>query len=179
MILSTFTYLLFLAPLASLANPVLPKTVAPAPKPLLVAAATGKQHYVCDASQGKWLLTGADAPLKDANGMEIGFHYFVDAVPHWKFYADQSFVAVSTVFAIPSPDITADSSGQQPAPAKNIPWLTARKTGGSEQGLLSGANIVARTDTVGGVAPPADTCTGDKHGWTCDVDYQANYYFGA
>ncbi|KAJ3166925.1 hypothetical protein HDU88_003014 [Geranomyces variabilis] len=168
-------YLLVLAPLATLATPIMPKTVAPAPAPLLVAAAKGTQNYVCDPSQKKWLLTGADAALTDANGKDIGVHFFTDAVPHWKLFADDSFIATRTIFAIPSPDINSPQDGK-PAPAKNIPWLSARKIDCSDHGLLSEANYVARTDTHGGVAPPADTCT--EYGAEQKVAYAANYYFG-
>lgn len=62
----------------SYAAPSLPKTVAAAPQPALALTAHGTQNYVCDTSQRKWLLIGADAPLYDEDGQEVGTHFFVD-----------------------------------------------------------------------------------------------------
>ncbi|TPX58064.1 hypothetical protein PhCBS80983_g03382 [Powellomyces hirtus] len=177
---STAFFLLLLAPLAAMSAPVIPRTAAPAPAPLLVTStAKGVQNYVCDYSKGKWLLTGANADLiDDATGANVGTHYFENAVPHWKLSADNSFVAVRAIFPIPSPDKDAPSADGTPASAKNIPWLVTRKVACSQSGLLSTANYVARSDTVGGVAPPASTCTPGKHGSTVSIDYFAKYYFG-
>ncbi|KAI9101899.1 hypothetical protein DFS34DRAFT_435435 [Phlyctochytrium arcticum] len=150
-------------------NTPLPKTATPPAAPLFDFFARGTQNYVCDANQGKWLLTGADAPLWDTKtGKHVGTHFFVDAVPQWKLAEDGSFIATKAVIPIVSP-LGAD---------KAIPWLQTIRAGGSDHGKMKEVGFVARTNTKGGVAPPAERCNWKSHGRETRVPYESNYLFG-
>ncbi|KNC96354.1 uncharacterized protein SPPG_08255 [Spizellomyces punctatus DAOM BR117] len=166
----TITKILVLlaAPLLASAAPwPRPKTVTPPSQPELNLFARGTQNYICDASQGKWLLLGADAPLWDQHGNEVGRHFFVDAVPHWQLHSDSSFIATKAVIPIPSPH----------GPTENIPWVMTQKAWSSQSGKMSEINFVARIDTEGGVAPPNEWCHWEADGKEYRKEYAARYLF--
>jgi hypothetical protein len=147
-------------------KPTVPDSIqAPAGEELvLIARATGFQVYVCrpDAN-GKpaWSLKAPEAKLFDEQGKLIGKHF---AGPTWQLN-DGSQITAKMAAKADSPDPEA------------IPWLLLTVTGHSGSGKLSGVTSIQRVNTVGGLTPSAQECTGHSGEVEFRSSYSADYYF--
>jgi hypothetical protein len=66
---------------------------------------------------------------------------------------------------------------QAPAPEPHaIAWLLLRAKSHEGSGVLTGAELVRRTDTLGG-APPAAACDATHTGTQARMRYTAHYLF--
>lgn len=149
-------FLVLASSLLAIAQPLPPASVDAPPdaKLLLTAKASGVQKYAC--TDGRWVLTGPDAKLKDNHGHPIGTHF---AGPTWRL-SDGSEVKGKVIASKPSPDGTS------------IPWLLVDAVPGSASGKLAAVAYIRRTDTHGGAAS-TDTCSGGE----ISIPYTATYVF--
>ena len=141
---------------------LLPGVPASAGEAPLRLAATGVQVYTCAAAGSgfAWRLDHPDAVLVDGTGRTRVRH---GQGPTWRGL-DGSTITGEVVATIPAPRAGA------------IPWLVARVSQRSGEGLLHGVSLVVRTDTQGGVAP-ADGCGAATLGGSVAVPYRASYLF--
>ena len=132
---------------------------APGEAPMVTIHAEGAQIYECKVDAvGKlaWQFREPIAALL-IGGKTVGRHY---AGPSWEL-ADSSFV-------------NAKVAGRAPgATANDIPLLKLEVTSQRGTGELTGASIVQRINTKGGVAEGA--C--DQAGSLLAVPYSADYVF--
>lgn len=134
--------------------------------------AVGTQNYRCTQSAGEnpmytWVLVTPIADLLNRCGLKVGRHYAVEGsvppIPVWLYEVDGSSVNGARV----------DASPVEGA----IPELLLEQVAHSENGLFSTVTFIQRLDTVGGLAPAANTCDADHNGDTRNVPYTAEYYF--
>ena len=157
-----------LLPVASRAQPVVPKeiVVPPGHKLLFKVEAKGVQIY--KAAQGKegaleWALEAPLADLFGEKGVKAGWHY--DG-PSWEAVDGSKVVR----------DKTEDVKfAPAPKPKQDIPWLLLKvKAAEGKEGLLIPAVYIQRLETKGGKAPAElPRRVGTKLG----VEYKAVYYF--
>ena len=138
---------------------------APAPagaRLVLETAAQGVQIYTCEKAGDlyRWAFTAPDAALFDESGRQIGTHF---AGPSWQLL-DTSKIIGEVVAQAPAPEPHA------------IAWLLLRAKSHEGSGVLSNAEVVRRTDTLGG-APPATTCDAAQVGTQARMRYTAHYLF--
>lgn len=143
---------------------LLPGPQALAGEAPLRLAATGVQVYTCAAASGgfAWRLDHPDAVLVDSRGRTRVRH---GQGPTWRGL-DGSTITGEVVATIAAPEAGA------------IPWLVARVSQRSGDGLLGDVSLVVRTDTQGGLAP-ADGCDAATLGGSVAVPYRASYLFVA
>lgn len=126
---------------------------------VLQARGEGEQIYTCVKDPNwSWRLKVPDATLFDHEGKIIGRHF---SGPTWQF-SDGSQVQGKAL-----------QVRQQPG---TIPWLivAVHSTGG--QGRLSHVDVVRRTDTQGGSAPPRG-CDAAHAAAAVRIPYTATYSF--
>ena len=132
---------------------------APGEAPMVTIHAEGAQIYECKVDAGGKLAWQFREPIAALliGGKTVGRHY---VGPSWEL-ADSSFV-------------NAKVAGRAPAAtAKDIPLLKLEVTSQSGAGELTGASIIQRINTKGGVAEGA--C--DQAGSFLAVPYSADYVF--
>lgn len=127
----------------------------------------GVQIYRCQESADtagtfSWVFVEPDAYLLNATNNQIGIHY---AGPTWESN-DGSSVVGEVVERVDSPD-------------RAIPWLLLRAVSTSGNGSLSDISYIQRLDTVGGLAPAAETCNAENSQTTVRIPYTALYVFYA
>jgi Protein of unknown function (DUF3455) len=156
--------------ITALTPPVVPNNLnAPAGEiPVAKISAKGVQIYRCtvsatDATKYEWTLKAPEAELFDEQGKYFGKHY---AGPTWEA-TDGSKVVGELKERANAPD------------GKGIAWLLLKaKETTTGKGLLSNITSIQRVDTMGGFAPPADTCDQTrKDNHEARVDYTTIYYF--
>jgi hypothetical protein len=131
---------------------------------LTVLLAKGVQIYQCRAKAdqsgvAEWVFTGPEAELLDARGQRVGKHY---GGPSWEA-ADGSKLLGSVKAKADAPEDGA------------IPWLLLGTRSAGPAGAFSSVTSIQRVNTVGGVAPPAASCTAASVGKTERVGYTADY----
>ena len=163
----------------------IPRPVVPADievsadyKLFLVGHAVGTQNYICTpAGSGyDWLFVGPQATVFDRDGRQILTHYqsknpFRTGAPlhaRWQHSGDTSAVwATRRTGVFVASDaiewLLLDVSGTEVGPA-----------GGTK---VSGTLLIQRSNTVGGLKPPAAECTAATVNSRRLVDYEADYYF--
>ena len=139
--------------------------VEPGHKVFLVGHAVGVQIYTCAATSTgfAWGLVAPRADLFDAKGKLLATHF---GGPTWQA-RDGSAVVGQRVDGV-NVDPTA------------IDWLllSARSTSaGTDGDRLTATTFIQRTNTTGGRAPAASTCTSGTVGTTAEVPYTADYHF--
>jgi hypothetical protein len=127
-------------------------------------AARGVQIYECrvkkdDAQATEWAFVAPEADLFDAQGKQVGKHY---AGPHWESVDGSKQVG----------SVKARADAPQ---AGAIPWLLLTTKSVGADGAFSKVTSIQRINTVGGVAPAADTCTAASLGKGVRVPYTADY----
>ncbi len=129
---------------------------------VLETAAQGVQIYTCEqtADGYRWAFIAPDAALFDETGRQIGTHF---AGPSWQLL-DTSKIIGEVVAQAPAPEPHA------------IAWLLLRAKSHQGTGVLTGAELVRRTDTLGG-APPATPCDAPQVGTQARMRYTAHYLF--
>lgn len=129
---------------------------------VLETAAQGVQIYTCEqAGDGyRWTFTAPDAALFDESGRQIGNHF---AGPSWQLL-DTSKIVGEVVTQAPAPEPHA------------IAWLLLRAKSHEGSGALNNAELVRRTDTLGGAAP-ATACDAVQMGTQARMRYTAHYLF--
>ena len=155
---------------------VLPAMPGHAAGAAIMLTGRGMQIYTCSAMDSPnvadkrpaspsdrvyaWHLKAPDADLFDAHGHHAGHH---GAGPSW--HADDGSSVTGAKVA----------EGASPAPGA-IPWLILRATSNSGSGVFTGVTYVVRSQTEGGVAPPAG-CDSAHAGAELRVRYTALYTF--
>jgi Protein of unknown function (DUF3455) len=131
---------------------------------VLETAAQGVQIYTCEnAGDGyRWTFIAPDAALFDETGRQIGTHF---AGPSWQLL-DTSKIIGEVVAQAPAPEPHA------------IAWLLLRAKSHEGSGVLAGAELVRRTDTLGGAAP-STACDAAQAGTQARMRYTAHYLFYA
>jgi hypothetical protein len=126
---------------------------------VLQARGEGTQIYTCikDADWA-WKLKAPDATLFNQEGKKIGKHF---AGPTWRL-KDGSEVQGKVL-----------EVRQQPG---TIPWLILAAHSTGEEGRLSHVDVVRRTETHGGSAPPTG-CDATHEGAEVRTTYSATYSF--
>ena len=171
----TMTRTLFTAclPIAMAACSAQPPAAGPVPENLRPAgaqvhlktlAARGVQIYECSARKddprvAQWVFVAPEADLFDEQGRPAGRHF---AGPHWED-ADGSKIIGSVKASAPAPRADA------------IAWVLLETKSDGKEGTLSHVTSVQRTNTVGGIAPPASGCNAELIGKMGRVAYSANY----
>ena len=146
--------------------PIVPPDIAvpEGNKLYLVGHAVGVQIYVCDARAGAygWSFNGPRADVYGENAKLLMTHY---AGPRWQA-TDGSITAGSSPKAVVV-DPTA------------IPWLRLSASGiaGPDGDRLAGTTYIQRTNTTGGLIPPAGECHAGTAGDINEVPYTADYHF--
>jgi Protein of unknown function (DUF3455) len=127
--------------------------------PLVTFHAEGAQIYECKAGKDGALVWTFREPIASLmlEGRTVGRHY---AGPTWE-HVDGSSVQAKVVGSAPG------------ATANDIPWLKLDVTEHHGSGTLSGADVVQRLNTAGGVLQ--GTC--DHAGSLRSVGYSADYVF--
>lgn len=123
--------------------------------------AEGAQIYECSPdANGKlvWRMREPIATLVD-HGNTVGRHY-ADGGPNWE-HVDGSALRGKAVASAPG------------ATSDDIPWLKLDVTAHRREGKLTGANVVQRINTKGGVA----TGSCDEAGSFRSAPYSADYVF--
>jgi len=155
--------LLFLLPLASVAQTNIPESIQPPANffAFMTAHAKGDQIYQCQLNQSvySWQLLAPDAQLFDDQGMIIGKHYFG---PVWE-YKEGSRLQGKQV-----------AKHQQLVTA--IPWLLIEVVSHQGESLFAQARFINRINTQGGLAPTT-LCNGNHLGSEKRVNYSADYIF--
>ena len=157
-----------LLPVASRAQPAVPKEIAVPPGHKLLFKVEAKGVQIYKAVQGKdgaleWALEAPLADLFEEKGVKAGWHY--DG-PSWEAVDGSKVVR----------DKTEDVKfAPAPKPKQDIPWLLLKvKAAEGKEGLLSPAVYIQRLETKGGKAPAElPRRVGTKLG----VEYKAVYYF--
>ena len=183
-IVGTFTIALSGAPLAveRIPRPVVPTDIEVSAdhKLFLVGHAVGTQNYICTPgstpSGYDWFFVGPQATVFDGDGRQILTHYQsknpfgTGAALHarWQHSGDTSAVwATRRAGVFVTPDaiewLLLDVSGAEVGPA-----------GGTK---VSGALLIQRINTVGGLKPPAAECRAATVNSRRLVYYEADYYF--
>jgi hypothetical protein len=156
-------------PVASSAQPAVPKEIAvpPGHKLLFKVEARGVQIY--KAVEGKeaaalaWVLEAPLADLFGDKGKKAGWHY--DG-PSWEA------VDGSKVVRDKAEDV---KFAPAPKPKQDIPWLLVKvKAAEGKEGMLSRAVYIQRLETEGGKAPAE---LPKRVGTKVGVEYKAVYYF--
>jgi hypothetical protein len=131
---------------------------------LLEAAAQGVQIYTCAQQNDgyRWVFTAPDATLFDVTGRQIGTHF---AGPTWQMEDGSKIVG----------EVIAQDRAPEP---HAIAWLLLRVKSHEGSGILSGASLVRRTDTLGGAAPPT-ACNETQARSQARMRYTAQYLFYA
>jgi hypothetical protein len=134
--------------------------VADGNKVFLVGHGVGVQIYTCNGSV--WSSAVPRANLYGGNGKLIIHHF---AGPSWQ--AKDGSKAVGTVVDKVTVDETA------------IPWvlLSATTTPGADGDRLVDTTFIQRTNTTGGLTPPAADCNTATAGTVVEVPYTAEYVF--
>jgi hypothetical protein len=134
----------------------------PGARLVLETAAQGVQIYKCEQAGDlyRWTFIAPDAALFDETGRQIGTHF---AGPSWQLL-DTSKIIGEVVAQAPAPEPHA------------IAWLLLRAKSHEGSGVLTGAELVRRTDTLGG-APPAAACDATHTGTQARMRYTAHYLF--
>jgi hypothetical protein len=129
---------------------------------VLETAAQGVQIYTCEKAGDlyRWTFIAPDAALFDETGRQIGTHF---AGPSWQLL-DTSKVIGEMVAQAPAPEPHA------------IAWLLLRAKSHDGNGVLTNAEFVRRTETLGGAAP-ATGCDAAKMGTQARMRYTAHYLF--
>jgi hypothetical protein len=129
-------------------------------KVFLVGHGVGVQIYTCSGSV--WSAAVPRANLYGDNGQLITTHF---SGPTWQ--AKDGSKAVGTVVDKVIVDRTA------------IPWLllSARTTPGADGDRLVDTTFIQRTNTTGGLTPPAAECNAATAGNVVEVPYTAEYVF--
>ena len=129
-------------------------------KVFLVGHGVGVQIYTCNGSV--WSAAVPRANLYGDNGQLIITHF---AGPSWQ--AKDGSKAVGTVVDKVTVDRTA------------IPWvlLSATTTPGPDGDRLVDTTFIQRTNTTGGLTPPAAECNAATAGNVIEVPYTAEYVF--
>src|SRR4051794_29380573 len=129
-------------------------------KVFLVGHGVGVQIYSCNGSA--WSSAVPRANLYDDNGKLIITHF---GGPTWQ--AKDGSKAVGKVVDKVTVDRTA------------IPWvlLSATTTPGPEGDRLVDTSFIQRTNTTGGLTPPAADCNAATAGTVVEVPYTAEYVF--
>jgi predicted peroxiredoxin len=127
--------------------------------------AQGVQIYRCQESTETkgmfaWSLVAPEADLLNDANERVGFHY---AGPTWES-KDGSWVAGKVMEKADSPDGA-------------IPWLLLQGVSAQGKGTFGNISFVQRLDTVGGMAPAADSCTTEHDQQVMRVPYSALYVF--
>jgi hypothetical protein len=127
--------------------------------------AEGVQIYRCQESAETagtfaWTFVGPQADLLSEVDKRIGLHY---SGPTWES-ADGSWIVGEVVERADSPDGA-------------IPWLLLHTKSAQGGGILGDIQFIQRIDTVGGVAPAADSCTADQNQQIARIPYSALYVF--
>ena len=128
---------------------------------LVTLHAEGAQLYECKPDSGKpgaltWQFREPIATLV-LDGKSVGRHY---AGPSWDYY-DGSVVKGKVAASAPG------------AASNDIPWLKLEVIDHRNSGILTGATIVRRINTKGGVAQGPCERAGDY----LSVPYSADYVF--
>jgi Protein of unknown function (DUF3455) len=131
----------------------------------LALEADGVQIYRCQESTETkgtfaWTFVAPEADLMNDANERVGFHY---AGPTWEI-KDGSWVAGKVMERADSPD-------------GSIPWLLLQGVSPQGNGALGKISFVQRLDTVGGMAPSADTCTTEHDQQVARIPYSALYVF--
>ena len=135
-------------------------TVPPATQhPVLTVQGRGVQIYTCKAVSGvgQWVFVAPAARLFDKDGVEVGTH---GDGPVWN-WQDGSSVIGEVAAKMASPDAGA------------VPWLLLKAARTTGSGVLTGVELIRRSDTKGGSAP-AGACDA---GALVRVPYEATYTF--
>jgi hypothetical protein len=129
-------------------------------KVFLVGHGVGVQIYSCNGSA--WSSAVPRANLYDDNGKLIITHF---GGPTWQ--AKDGSRAVGQLVDKVTVDPTA------------IPWLllSATTTPGPDGDRLVDTSFIQRTDTTGGLTPPAADCNAATAGTVVEVPYTAEYFF--
>ena len=157
-----------LVPVASSAQPAVPKEIAvpPGHKLLFKVEAKGVQIYKAVEGKGgalEWVLEAPLADLFGDKGVKAGWHY--DG-PSWEA------VDGSKVVRDKAEDV---KSAPAPKPKQNIPWLLLKvKAAEGKEGMLSPAVYIQRLETEGGKSPAE---LPKRVGTKLGVEYKAVYYF--
>lgn len=128
------------------------------------AFATGVQIYECTLkpdSTFEWVYKAPEATMVDRAGQDLGKHY---AGPSWE--------------SVDGSIVVGEVKGRDPGPDPNaIPWLllTVKKRDGL--GVMSSVLNIQRINTVGGLPPPPQTCSGGTVNRQARMPYKATYYF--
>ncbi len=127
--------------------------------------AEGVQIYRCQESAEtagtfNWVFVGPEADLMNALNERVGTHY---SGPTWESH--DGSVVVGEVLE------RADSSEGA------VPWLLLRAVSARGNGMLGNLSFIQRLDTVGGMAPTADTCTAERNQQLVRMPYSALYVF--
>lgn len=124
--------------------------------------AHGVQIYTCAATPTgvAWKLKAPEATLRDSSGHVAGQHF---AGPTWQATDGSKVVGVPLVASI----------AQGPA---GIPWLVLRATDNDGTGMFARVAYIARTRTIGGLAP-AKGCDPAHPDAEIRVPYSATYTF--
>jgi hypothetical protein len=141
----------------------IPAAAAAAPSDAAIElTGRGFQIYECAAAPAgaAWKLKGPDAMLFDAAGRVAGRHY---AGPTWEA-PDGSKVVGAPIVASPAPEAGA------------VPWLVLKAATHENPGAFAQVAFIARTDTVGGAAPPTG-CDAAHLGAESRGPYSATYIF--
>jgi len=129
-------------------------------KVFLIGHGVGVQIYTCDGSV--WSAAVPRAKLYDDNGKLIISHF---AGPSWE--AKDGSKAVGTVV------------NKVIVNERAIPWvlLSAATTPGLDGDRLVDTTFIQRTNTTGGLTPPAADCDAATAGTVVEVPYTAEYVF--
>ena len=152
-------------------------------KLVLVGHAFGTQNYICAPAATStgvdWLFIGPQATVFDADGQQIITHFqsknpFKGDALHatWQHSRDTSAVWATKLKGSSDPAYVASDA---------IEWLllemTGAKVGPFGGQKLSTIRLIQRVNTVGGLKPPAATCTASTINTRKLVSYEADYYF--
>jgi hypothetical protein len=152
-------------------------------RPFLKGRGVGTQNYVClpSGSGFDWNLFTPEAVLLDVDGSQLTTHFFGPNPDEnrtiraaWRDSRDTSTVwgaAVATATSQTDPQFVAKNA---------IPWVLLDKAGvqaGPTGDRLTKTTHIQRVNTVGGVAPPASTCSALADvGKKAFVPYSADYF---
>jgi Protein of unknown function (DUF3455) len=152
-------------------------------RPFLKGRGVGTQNYVClpSGSGFDWNLFTPEAVLLDVDGSQLTTHFFGPNPDEnrtiraaWRDSRDTSTVwgaAVATATSQTDPQFVAKNA---------IPWVLLDKAGvqaGPTGDRLTKTTHIQRVNTVGGVAPPASTCSALADvGKKAFVPYTADYF---
>jgi hypothetical protein len=152
-------------------------------RPFLKGHAFGTQNYICLPSGlgFAWTLFTPEATLFDVDDSQLTTHFFGPNPDENRTIraAWQDSRDTSTVWGVAVATATSETDPQ--FVAKNaIPWVLLDKAGvqaGPTGDRLTKTTHIQRVNTVGGVAPPASTCSALADvGKKAFVPYVADYF---